>query len=164
LPASEKTIDRITDEAFVMVVAGGETTAKTLTNAVYHILANPAWKNRVLLELDAAMPDASSLPHYADLERLPVLTSVVKETLRISSPVTNRVQVLDPDNELAYQNWSIPRGTPVSMSIPAIHLDSDIFEEPHTFKPERWLGERAKEANKYYMPFHRGYRSCLGMK
>ena len=149
-----------------MVVAGGETTAKTLTSAVYHVLANKEWHARVLAELDQIMPDPAVLPPYTQLEQLPTLTAVIKETLRISAPVTNRVQVLDPDHELTYEQWVIPKGTPVSMSIPAIHLDPNIFPNPRIFDPARFMGgsESVKWANKYYMPFHKGARNCVGMK
>ena len=147
-----------------MVVAGGETTAKTLMNALFHLLSNPIWKDQVVKELDSAMPDPNVLCSTVELEKLPVLTAAVKETLRVSTPVTNRVQVLDPAQELVYRQWTIPKGTPMSMSVPAIHQDAKIFRDPHTFDPNRFLGEEAKVSNKYYMPFHRGYRSCVGMK
>ena len=164
LPPSEKTVNRITDEAFVMIVAGGETTARTLTNALYHLLANPDWKDLVIKEIDTVMPDPNILCNCAQLEQLPVLTAAIKETLRVSTPVTNRVQVLDPAHELNYRQWTIPKGTPIGMSVPGIHLDASIFRDPYTFNPGRFLGEQGKLASKYYMPFHRGYRSCLGMK
>lgn len=110
------------------------------------------------------MPRPSDLPSHADLEQLPVLAAAVKESLRISSAVTNRLQIVDPEHDLTYKQWSIPTGTPVSMSLLGIHLDPEIFKNPHTFNPARFLGEEGKMASKYYMPFHRGYRSCLGMK
>ena len=168
LPTSEKSVDRLTDEAFVMIVAGGETTAKTLTNTVYHLLANPDWLKLVLREIDGIMPDSSSLPTWSELEKIPVLTAAIKETLRISAPVTNRVQILDPDHALTYKDtWTIPPGTPMSMSIPAIHLNPDIYAAPKVFNPSRFLEkhsstEEVSRANRYYAPFHRGFRSCLG--
>ena len=86
-----------------MIVAGGETTAKTLTYALYHLLANLEWKDKVLNEINQAMPDPNTLPSTAQLEQLPTLTAAIKETLRISAPVTNRVQVLDSANDLTLQ-------------------------------------------------------------
>ncbi|KIW19962.1 hypothetical protein PV08_00537 [Exophiala spinifera] len=163
LPAEEKTVQRITDEAYVMVVAGGETTAKTLTNVMFHLLANPEWLARVRDEVDSVMPDREVLPHYGVFEQLPYLSACIKETLRISAPVTNRVQVLDAEHELVYNEWVIPKETPVSMSVVAVHMDSRIFKDPYTFDPSRFLGEQAKISNAYYMPFHRGSRNCLGM-
>jgi cytochrome P450 len=166
LPASEKTVDRITDEAFVMVVAGGETTARALTNAVFHLLANPSWLAKVRAELDAVMPDPSKIASHAELEACPALSAAIKETLRISSPVTNRVQVLDPEQTLVFGEWVVPVGTPVSMSVPAIHLDPELYPEPHVFDPGRFIGEgeAARRANQFYMPFHRGTRNCVGQK
>ncbi len=164
LPSSEKTVDRITDEAFVMIVAGGDTTARALTNAMYYLLAHPEWLHKLRTEIDQVMPDPGSLPSSTELEKLPILSAVVKETLRAGAQVTNRVQVLDPVNELTYQAWTIPKGTPISMSVIAIHHDPGLYRDPSAFDPGRFLGEEAKVANKYYMPFHRGFRSCLGMK
>lgn len=164
LPAEEKTVPRITDEAYVMVVAGGETTAKTLTNIMFHLLTNPEWLGRVRDELDSVMPDRNVLPHYGVIEQLPCLGACIKETLRISAPVTNRVQVLDAEHELVYNDWVIPKETPMSMSVVSIHMDPQIFKNPYKFDPSRFLGEQAKVSNAYYMPFHRGFRNCLGMK
>jgi cytochrome P450 len=149
-----------------MIVAGGETTAKTLTNAVYHLLANPPWLKRILAELDQVMPDPAVLAPYSKLEALPVLGAAIKETLRISAPVTNRVQVIDPEGDLIFgEKWVVPKGTPVSMSVPAIHLDAKCFPEPMVFDPERWISEKTRERSlRYYMPFHRGTRNCVGQK
>jgi cytochrome P450 len=166
LPPAEKTVERITDEAFVMVVAGGETTARALTNAVYHLLANPSWLRKIQRELDEVMFDPAKLASYAELEACPTLAAAIKETLRVSAPVTNRVQVLDPEHQLVFDKWAIPIGTPVSMSVPAIHLDPKLYPEPHTFNPGRFIGdtEEVQRANQYYMPFHRGTRNCVGQK
>lgn len=164
LPAEEKTVPRITDEAYIMVVAGGETTAKTLTNVMFHLLTNRDWLDRVREEVYSVMPGREVLPHYGVIEQLPYLSACIKETLRISAPVTNRVQVLDAEHELVYNEWVIPKETPMSMSVVAIHMDSQIFKDPYKFDPSRFLGDQAKVSNAYYMPFHRGSRNCLGMK
>lgn len=167
LPAAEKTVERLTDEAFVLVGAGGETTAKALSNTIFHLLSNPDWLQRVLEELDKAMPDPNQLARWSELEKLPVLTAAIKETLRISAPVMNRVQLLDPERPVTFGNWQIPPGTPMSMSIPAIHLNPTLHPDPKTFNPGRFLPEYSSTeavqlANKYYMPFQRGTRNCLG--
>lgn len=167
LPPAEKTVERLTDEAFVMVVAGGETTAKVLSNTLFHLLANPDWKRQVLEELEKVMPDVNKLPTWNELEKLPVLTASIKETLRMSAPVTNRVQLLDSERPLTFGDWIVPPGTPMSMSIPALHLDPTLYPDPNTFNPGRFLpkhssAEAVQLANKYYMPFQRGARNCLG--
>lgn len=59
----------------------------------------------------------------------------------------------------------IPVGTPVSMSLRDILLDENIFEKPHEFRPERWLADNSDLAriSKFYMPFGRGSRMCVGL-
>jgi cytochrome P450 len=59
----------------------------------------------------------------------------------------------------------IPAGTPVSMSLRDVLLDESIFENPHEFRPERWLAENPSlvRISKFYMPFGRGNRMCVGL-
>lgn len=76
LPPEEKSTSRIAQEGFVIVVAGGETTARVLTTATFHLLAN---RDTALLrlkgELALAMPDPDARIGTAALERLPWLVS-----------------------------------------------------------------------------------------
>ena len=44
------------------------------------------------------------------------------------------------------------------------HNDPNVFENPHEFNPERWLGEVTPAMKKNYIPFSKGSRQCLGMK
>lgn len=44
------------------------------------------------------------------------------------------------------------------------NFNEDLFPDPHTFKPERWLDPKErKRLSKYLLPFGRGARLCLGM-
>lgn len=44
-------------------------------------------------------------------------------------------------------------------------LNGDIFENPLEFRPERWLADNPDlpRLNKYYIPFSRGSRMCIGI-
>lgn len=44
------------------------------------------------------------------------------------------------------------------------HTDPVAFKDPFKFDPDRWLGDIDPRMNKYFVPFSRGSRSCLGMK
>jgi cytochrome P450 len=74
LAAGDKRVDRLAQEAFTIVVAGGEATARVLTTASFHIVAN---KHRVLsllrLELETAFPDPDTELDLRTLEKLPWL-------------------------------------------------------------------------------------------
>lgn len=162
---SEKTAERLNDEGFVMVVAGGETTSRALTNIVYYLLLNPRWLAQVRGEVEAVMPEVDVLPDSSVIEqRCPTLIASMKEVLRLVPAVTNRLQLYDDHATLQYKDWVIPAGTPISMSVSQLHLDPHIFENPLEFNPGRWLGADASRLNHYYVPFSKGSRSCLGLK
>lgn len=73
LPTQEKTVDRLTDEGFVLIVAGGETTAIVLQNLIFFILSSPEWLDRIHKELDNLIPDPQTLATWQQLEALPCL-------------------------------------------------------------------------------------------
>ena len=74
LPAVEKEKNRIAQEAFVVLVAGGETTARVLTTATFHLLANKGTAlARLKKELFAAMEDPDVEVDVKALEQLPWL-------------------------------------------------------------------------------------------
>ncbi|CAO1606115.1 hypothetical protein XANCAGTX0491_009615 [Xanthoria calcicola] len=165
LSPMEKERDRITQEAFVVLVAGSETTARILTNAMYHLLANPKTSLlRLKEELATLLLDSESPISVKELEQLPWLTAVVKESLRITALVTSRMPLEAPDEVLKYGEWEIPAKTPVSMTLRDVLLDPLIFPGPMDFIPERWLAENPDLHNisHHFVPFSRGTRMCLG--
>ncbi|KAK5626012.1 hypothetical protein RRF57_001728 [Xylaria bambusicola] len=164
LPPHEKRFDRISHEAVTLLAAGGETTASVLTTAIYFIIAN---KQNVLPrlqeEVDSVMSGVSR-PSVADLERLPWLTAVIKEALRIST-ITARLTRVAPDEVLQYKDWVMPAGTAVSMTLREISFDPEIFPSPMMFQPERWLPSNPNldRCNRYSVAFSRGSRMCIGI-
>jgi cytochrome P450 len=52
------------------------------------------------------------------------------------------------------------------MTLADLMMDPTIFPEPNTFDPERWLETNPLCArnHKYFFPFFRGHRNCMGMK
>lgn len=165
IPPAEKTAERLNDEGFVMVVAGGETTARALTNIIYYLFTYPEWLAEVRAEVDKVMPEVNSLPSSSVIEhQCPTLVASVKEVLRVLPAVTNRLQLYDERSAIQYNDWIIPAGTPISMSVSQVHHDPNIFKNPLEFNPGRWLGPEASRLNHYYVPFHKGSRSCLGLK
>ncbi|KAL4886900.1 putative benzoate 4-monooxygenase cytochrome P450 [Aspergillus karnatakaensis] len=166
LPSEERKTPRLRDEAFTLVVAGSGTTAYCLRNTTYHISANPSIQARLHAELASAIPDPSNPPAslLSTLDNLPYLTAVIKEGLRLSSPVTHRLPRIFPEKALIYGPHIIPSGTTISMTINEWHEDETIFPDPYRFNPDRWLGEdNGKSLDPYLVPFSKGSRMCLGM-
>ena len=104
------------------------------------------------------------------LTQLPYLTAVVTEGLRLAFGVSHRLPRINPDHDMQYQHYTIPAGTPVSQTQMFIMTNATLFPRPNEFIPERWIHEdllegfpTPQESKKYFIPFSRGTRSCVGM-
>ena len=80
LPPHELSLKRLSHEAVSLVGAGTETTAWSLTIGTCHILDNPHVLKQLKDELIKAMPDPSKPLSIAELEQLPYLDAVIKES------------------------------------------------------------------------------------
>lgn len=146
-----------------------------------YLKSQPEVLAKLTKELQAAVPDAQKLPKWFALEQLPYLNAVIMEGIRLSYGVATRLARIAPDEVLAYEGsfkqsgsekaspvqWSIPKGTPIGMSSALMNVHPEIFPEPHTFVPDRWLNEngtRRSNLEPYLLSFSKGSRQCLGMK
>jgi cytochrome P450 len=73
LAPEERTIDRLQDEGQILLGAGSETTAKTLTVIAFHLLQSPDLLEKLREELRTAMPKPTSTASWNELELLPFL-------------------------------------------------------------------------------------------
>ncbi|KAK4499586.1 hypothetical protein PRZ48_010104 [Zasmidium cellare] len=163
LPPAEKSLQRMADEAFVLIVAGGETTARVGTVILAHLLQNSALYQRLRQDIANVM-SGPEIPPSRMLEDIPFMKAIVQEGIRISAPVTNRPILVAPEEEIRYKKWVIPRGTPMSMTLQDVLFDPEIFPEPHTFDPDRWIraAEEGKRLDRYLVSFSKGSRMCVG--
>ncbi|KAJ3498609.1 hypothetical protein NLG97_g985 [Lecanicillium saksenae] len=160
LPEHEKLPARLAAEANLLMIAGTETTARALSVSLFHILDNPWVLNRLREELSTLA--TTPRPSVAALSALPFLTATVTEGLRLSHVVSSRMPRYAPEENLVYKGWSIPAGTCVMQSHYLLHMNSEIFPEPYTFDPRRWLNDAGLK-RRYFMGFGRGSRICLGI-
>jgi cytochrome P450 len=164
LPDSEKSPQRLEDEATLLVMAGTQSTQLSLTIAHYHLLANPDILSKLRSEL-------ASQPHstLTQLSQLPYLNGIIQEAHRLSFGLTGRNPRISPDDPIKYTDKStgrvyiLPAGTSISSSTLLVHADEDIFPDPFTFDPERWLGSDGATRRKYQMAFSKGPRMCIGL-
>ncbi|PSN68202.1 benzoate 4-monooxygenase cytochrome P450 [Corynespora cassiicola Philippines] len=148
----ERTVARLADEGLVVLGAGLETTARTLTVITYHLIANP--------DILAKMRTDPALPR----ENLPYLNAVINERLRTDAFIMQKGErvLIEP---LMYNNILIPKGTIIGASSWLLNKNPEIFPEPHRFRPERWVEaqERGENLAKYLTTFSKGTRICLGI-
>ncbi|KAK6836418.1 cytochrome P450 [Apiospora arundinis] len=162
LPETEKTTDRLNREAFALLSAGATTTAGNCTFVTYFVLKQPQVEIRLREELrEATQGFPDRVPRWAELEKLSYLTACIKEGLRLTRFFHRNIR-LSPDQALQYKQWTIPKNTPVGMSVGHMHLDPDVYPQPYEYIPERWLGKYDSRMSRNYVPFLRGSRSCLG--
>ena len=141
--------------------SGTDSTAKSICITHYYLLANPSMLSKVRAELRTlSNPNTAS---FTQLEQLPYLNAVIAERNRLSFGLTKRNCRVAPDEALQYNDYTIPAGTPVSMTSLCVHLDEEVFPDPWAFKPERWLGPEGATARRYQFAFGRGPRKYLGI-
>jgi len=150
------------DEAQLIVAAGLITTSWALSVASFHITNNPEVLQRLREELRTANPTSKGHLDWHKLEQLPYLHGCVHEAIRLGHGVVTRSPRLAPDTELRYGDWVIPKNTPVSMTSVHILMNEKIFPNPKAFIPERWINR--PDLDRYFVPFGKGSRACLGIK
>lgn len=166
LPPEEKAAPRLIAEATSLVGAGTLTSAHMLSITSYHVLANPRVLEKLIAEVEDAIPDPRNSPGIPGLEKLPYLSAVINEGLRISYGVLHRLTRVHPDSPMRLGDWTIPPGTPVGMSPVFLHNDEDMFPNHRNFEPERWIKadkETYEAMVKRLSNFGHGSRQCAGM-
>lgn len=161
IPDALKAPARLQHEGTMLVLAGTESTAKTLGICTFHLLDQPILLARLRAELETcqAWPSAN----ISSLLSLPFLNAVIAEGIRLGFGLTGRNARVATTENLAYASYVIPRGTPLSMTTLCVHTDPSVFPDPWRFDPDRWLGPTGKERQKYNLGFGKGARRCLGM-
>jgi cytochrome P450 len=162
LSDEEKMAKRLMGESHVMLGAGMETTARTLSVTMFYLMKDIDLKKRLREELKTVLPGIDSKATLPQLEALPFLGAVINEGLRVAHGVSNRMPRIATEEDLQYKQWTIPRGTPVMESSYLLHMDPDVFPEPFAFRPQRWLDDPGLK--RHLFAFSRGNRGCLGMK
>lgn len=163
LPPAEKTFDRIFEEVATVTGAGFETISNTLRLILYHVYSSDEILQRLKEEINAASTTVTGPLTLKELEQLPYLTAVLMEGLRLSPGVGSRAARIT-DQDLFYEHWRIPTGTPVGMTTILMHTDENLYPDPMCFNPDRWIDNTAKRSTTTFAPFSRGTRICLGMQ
>lgn len=127
------------DDALTILLGSYETTAYALEWAVYYLAVNKNWQEQLSQEKN--------------------VDAFINEVLRLCPPIWNSERMAVKD--VMIDGTLVSSGTKIVVSSFAIHRDKDIFEDPESFKPERWLEDQKLSKGEYF-PFLFGKRQCIG--
>lgn len=143
------------DELITLLFAGHETTASAMTWALYWTTYLPEVRTKLLAEMDAL----STNPDPLTIARLPYLSAVCQETLRLYPiAISAFPRVVKQPMEVA--GYLLEPGTVIIPSIYLAHHRSAVYPEPKQFRPERFLERQFSPYE--YLPFGGGDRRCIG--
>ncbi|XP_015872960.3 cytochrome P450 CYP82D47 [Ziziphus jujuba] len=147
-----------------MIAGGSDTTTVTIIWALSLLLNNRHALKKAKDELDAIVGHERFVKE-SDLNQLVYLQATIKETLRLypAAPLAGP-RIFTEDCIIG--GFHVPKGTRLITNLWKIHTDSEIWEDPLEFKPERFLTTHKdidfSGQNFEYMPFGSGRRACPG--
>ena len=150
------TDQEIRDELITLLVAGHETTATSLSWALYWIHRSPMVQEKLLKELAEVQIDND--PN--NFTKLPYLNAVCQETLRIY-PVAMLAFNRLVKSPLTIQGYEFEPGTLLVPCIYLTHHREDLYPNSKEFKPERFLERQYSPSE--FLPFGGGNRRCIGL-
>ena len=150
--------DDICHELVLFILAGHDTTSTTLTYSLWALGHHPTIQDRVFDEV-SALGDRPLTPD--DVPRLGHTVRVLHEALRLCPPGAGTPRLLKKD--LAVDGYRVEAGTVAVVSFYALHRNPELWDDPLTFDPDRFLPERSQGRSRWqYLPFGGGPRSCIG--
>ncbi|THV08596.1 cytochrome-450 hydroxylase [Dendrothele bispora CBS 962.96] len=184
--------DDILNNINTFMFAGSDTSSLTVTWTLHLLARHPELQSRLRSELSSvttsSSPKISDLTDeemrtmFSDIDALPFLHNVIRESLRLIPPVHSSLRVATKDDDVPTMypvQWingstsntvHVPKGSFVHVSIEAFNLDKDVWgQDAWDFCPDRWdnLSEKVSEQPGLFsnlLTFSAGPRSCIGLR
>ncbi|XP_038716443.1 cytochrome P450 83B1-like [Tripterygium wilfordii] len=160
---SNLTMDHIKGVLMNVFVAGTSTSAATVVWAMVFLMKNPTIMKKTQKEIRNLI-GRKGLVNEDDVQRLPYLKAVVKETMRFRA--VNPLLIPKETTQKCYINgYVIPAKTLVFVNAWAIGRDPEAWENPEEFYPERFIDNPIdfKGQDFRLVPFGAGRRTCPGL-
>jgi cytochrome P450 len=148
--------DDLIGQTNVLFLAGHETSGNALGWTLFLLAQHPHILRDVRDELDGVLGGAP--PTIAQLDALPLLERVIKESMRVLPPVVWIQRIVQEPVTLG--GYDLPRGATVILSHYITHHLPDLYPQPERFDPARWEAHRPRPYE--YMAFSAGPRMCIG--
>ena len=151
--------------AFVFFISGVMTTSSTLSCLINVLCHYPDVQQKIQQEVMDVIGPARH-PTLKDQDGMPYLRASILEIGRFAS-----VGPFAPHKAMRtckLDKYTIPKDTQVWVNLWAMHHDEKLWDEPFTFKPERFLDADGQLVpadhpnRRNIMPFSAGHRVCVG--
>ncbi|KAH9510291.1 cytochrome P450 2 sub U member 1 [Bulinus truncatus] len=144
-----------------LFIAGSETTSSTILWCLLYVLNYPEVQSKIFNEIQEQI-GTERLPNMADKPKMKYLKAFIMEVQRVTSIVPLGLPHLC-SKESTVAGYTIPKGTIVLPNLDAVHKSKEIWGDPETFRPERFLDEQGNIVKREELiPFSMGRRACLG--
>nr|AKH61578.1 CYP76AD2/P450 tyrosinase fusion protein [Expression vector pWCD2106] len=143
--------------------AGTDTTSSTFEWVMAELIRNPKMMEKAQQEIHEVLGKDRQIQE-SDIIKLPYLQALIKETLRLHPPTVFLLpRKADMDVEL--YGYVVPKDAQILVNLWAIGRDSQVWEKPNVFLPERFLGSDVDVKGRDFglLPFGAGKRICPGM-
>ncbi|KAH8918587.1 cytochrome P450 [Atractiella rhizophila] len=165
----EQLIQQFAGEAFLLMIAGADTTSGALTSLFYCLLLLPNRFKELQKAVDemyteSGVPGNEPLPHDI-LASSQILEAYINEVLRLFPPLKSGQPRQIPEGGRIICDRYLPAGTTVSVPAWSMHRNPHFFSDPTSFRPERWLNPETEERHvaKAFVPFSYGPMNCIGL-
>ncbi|KAG8094785.1 hypothetical protein GUJ93_ZPchr0012g18802 [Zizania palustris] len=146
-----------------LFAAGSDTSSSTIEWAMAELLQNPLPMAKACDELARVIGERKQIDE-SEIDQLPYLQAIVKETFRLHPPVPFLLP-RKANTTIRIMGYTIPKGAKVLINVWTMGRNEDIWQEPEKFMPERFLGRTVDFSGGYLelIPFGAGRRICPGM-
>ena len=167
LSAEEKAVGldkhRVVETVGTIYGAAGGTVTNTLQWFVGLMAANPDIQEKLFQQIDEVVGQSREAS-MSDRAQLPLVDAAIYEVLRYAAGLPFALpHATTCDTTL--QGYDIPEGTVVLVNLQSIKMDKDLWGDPETFRPERFLdgeGQLDKGLVEQVSVFSLGRRRCVG--
>ncbi len=146
---------QLCDQLISLIIAGYETTATAIAWGFYWIYHKPQVREKLFEELD----NLGDSPDPMSIYRLPYLTAVCNETLRIH-PVSILLFPRVVKEPVELLGHPLEPGTVLLPSVYLAHQREDVYPQHKEFRPERFIERQFSPYE--FLPFGGGVRRCMG--